>query len=68
MITWYNGLDNKTDYDAKISDIKGKYFTTFDYNNFTSDILDDILDAKIKKNKGEIFHESNIFDLVKSLI
>ena len=34
-----------TDYDSKISDIEGKYFTTSDYNKFTNDILD----AKIKK-------------------
>ena len=25
------GLVKKTDYNAKISDIEGKYFTTFDY-------------------------------------
>ena len=34
-----SGLVKKTDYDAKISEIKGKYFTTSDYNKFTSDIL-----------------------------
>ena len=39
------GLVKKTDYDAKISDIKGKYVTTSDYNKFRSDILD----AKIKQ-------------------
>ena len=35
----------KTDYDVKISEIDGKYFTTSVYNKFTSD---NILDAKIK--------------------
>ena len=35
-----NDLVNKTDDDAKISDIEGKYFTTSDYNKFTSNILD----------------------------
>ena len=40
-----SSLVKKTDYDAKISDIQGKYFTTSDYNNFTGDIFD----AKIKQ-------------------
>ena len=35
----------KTDYDAEIPDIGGKYFTMADYNKFTNDTLD----AKIKK-------------------
>ena len=35
----------KTDYGAKISDTEGKYFTTSNYNKFTSNILD----AKIKE-------------------
>ena len=35
-----SGLVKKTDYDAKVKDIEGKYFTTADYNKFTSDILD----------------------------
>ena len=39
-----NDLVNKKDDDAKISGIEGKYFTTSDYNKFTSNILD----AKIK--------------------
>ena len=34
------GLVNKTDSDAKISDIEKKYLSTYDYNKFTSDILD----------------------------
>ena len=34
-----NGLVEKTDYKAKISDIAAKYFTTSDYNNFISEIL-----------------------------
>ena len=29
---------NKTDYDANISDIGAKYFTTFDYSKFTGEI------------------------------
>ena len=38
-ITYYC-LVNKTNYDTKMKDIEGKYFTTADYNKFTSDILD----------------------------
>ena len=30
----------KTDYDAKVSDIKKRYFTTYEYNKFTNDIFD----------------------------
>ena len=41
-----NGISNvgvvvqKLDYDAKITDIKGKNFTTADYNRFPGDVLD----------------------------
>ena len=35
-----SGLVEKPDNDAKITDIERKYFTTSDYNKFTSDILD----------------------------
>ena len=31
-----SGLVKKTDYNAKISDIHAIYFTTFDYNKFSS--------------------------------
>ena len=40
-------LAKKTNYNAKISDVEKKYFTTFDYNVF----MNDILDAKIKQKK-----------------
>ena len=30
----------KSDYDVKMSEIKSKYFTTSDYNKFTSNTLD----------------------------
>ena len=53
-----SGLVKKTDYDAKTTEIEGKYFTTSDYNNFTSDILD----AKIKQK--ELVNISNISNLV----
>ena len=40
-------LVKETHYDAKVSEIEGKYFTTSDYNKLSSDILD----AKIKLTK-----------------
>ena len=43
-------LVNKTDYDAKILEIQEKYFTTADYNKFTSDILDAKMKKKNKRN------------------
>ena len=36
----FSDLVKKADYDAKISDIEDKYFTTSDYNKFTSNTLD----------------------------
>ena len=44
-ISSISGSVKKTDYDNKIKDIEGKYFTTADYNKFASDILD----VKIKQ-------------------
>ena len=40
----HTGLVNKTDYNAEILEIEGKYMTTFDYNKCSSDIID----ARIK--------------------
>ena len=42
-----DGLVKKADYDAKISEMENKYFTTPDYNKFTSNTLD----AKITQKK-----------------
>ena len=39
LIPKVSGLLKKTDYDAKISDIERKYFTTSDYNKFTSNMM-----------------------------
>ena len=55
-----SGLVKKTDYDAKISKIQEKYFTTCDYNKFTSEILD----IKIKQEK--LVNKSDIPNLVKN--
>ena len=53
-------LIKKTEYDATISDIKTKYFTTSDYNKFTSKILN----TKIKE-KG-LVNKSTLSFLVKN--
>ena len=50
----------KADYDVKISEIESKYFTTSDYNKFTSNTLD----AKITK---KIVHESDLNETIKTL-
>ena len=53
-------LVKKTHYDARTLEIEGKYTTTFDYNNFTSDILD----AKIKLK--QLVNKCDISNLVKT--
>ena len=55
-----SGLVKKTDYDTKITDSEGKYFTTSDYKRFTSDILN----AKIKQK--ELVNKSDISNLAKN--
>ena len=55
-----SGFVKKTDYDAKISGTEKEYFTTADYNRFTSEPLD----AKIKEK--EIVSKSDISNLVKN--
>ena len=55
-----NSLVKKTNYDAKISNLEGIYFTTSDYNKFTSDIRD----AEIKQK--EWVNKSDISNLVKN--
>ena len=52
-------LVKKADSIAKISDIEKKYLTTFDYNKFTSEIID----AKIKEKR--LVNKSDFFNLVK---
>ena len=52
---------NKADYDTRISEMKKKYFTASDYNNFTSNTLD----TKIaEKNQ---LTESGLNEKTKSL-
>ena len=50
----------RTDYDAKISEIEGKYFTTLGYNKFACNIIG----AKIKQKK--LVNIFNVFNLVKN--
>ena len=59
-ILYLSGLVNKIDYDAKILEIEEKYFTTFDYNKFTIDILD----AKI--NPKQLVYKSNTSNVAKN--
>ena len=54
-----SGLVKKSNYDAKISDIKGRCFTIADYNIFASDILDSKLKPK------ELLKKYDISNLVK---
>ena len=55
-----SGLVKKTDYVAKIKEIERKYFTTADYNRFTSETLD----AKIKQK--ELVNKSDISNLMSN--
>ena len=52
----------KTDYDAEIPDIDVKYFTMFDYNKFTNDILD----AKIKQNTSKFIKSIGLDEKIKN--
>ena len=52
-------LVKKTIYDAKVSEIKGNYITSSDYNKLTRDKLN----AKIKQK--ELVNMSDIFNLAK---
>ena len=51
----------KTDYDAKISEMENKYFTTSDYNKFTSNTID----AKITQKK--LVNEYDLNNKTKTL-
>ena len=51
MIPYVSDLVKKIEYNAKLSDIKDKYSTTSDYNEFVNEILD----IKVK-GKGLVDH------------
>ena len=54
-------LVKKANYDAKISEMGNKYFTTSDYDKFTSNTLD----AKITQKK--LVNESDLNEKIKTL-
>ena len=55
-----SSLVKKTDYDAKLVEVEGKYFSSSDYNKFSITILD----TKIKQ-KG-LVNKSDISNLIKN--
>ena len=62
-IRYLNDVSNlvkKRDYDAHISHTKSKYFTTSDYNKFTTDIIDN----KIKER--ELVKKSNVSGFINN--
>ena len=63
----FTDLVKITDYDAKISDIEGRYFTASDYNKFMSDILDAKIKQKALVNKSDISNLVKNSDLDKSI-
>ena len=64
----FTDLVKITDYDAKISDIEGRYFTASDYNKFMSDILDAKIKQKALVKKSDISNLVKNSDLDKSII
>ena len=62
-----SGVVQKPDYDAKITGIKGKHFTTADYNRFTGDILDTKIRQKELGNKSDISNLIKYSDLSTKL-
>ena len=52
-------LSEKAGYDAEIKDIKNKYFTTYDYNKFTNNILDAKITAKALVNESGLNEKSS---------
>ena len=57
-----SGLLKKMDCNAKISDIETKFFTNFDYNKFTSQIIETKIIEKMLVDK------SSISNLVKKVL
>ena len=55
-------VKKKKNYDTEIKYIKDKYFTTFDYNNFTNNILDEKITTK------KLVNESVLNEKIKPLI
>ena len=54
----------------KISDIEGKYFTTSDYNKFTSELIDTKIEQKELINKSDIsrfINNSDLENMIKTI-
>ena len=49
-----SNLVKKTDYNAKITETNNKYITTFDYNKFTKDIVDNSIKSKNLVTKTDL--------------
>ena len=64
----FTDLVKITDYDAKISDSEGRYFTASDYNKFMSDIIDAKIKQKALVKKSDISNLVKNSDLDKSII
>ena len=55
------GLIKETDYNVKISNIEAKYFTTSEYNTFTTQIVETkIKEKRLAGNSGNIFFVKNL--------
>ena len=69
-IRYLNDVSNlvkKRDYDAQISDTKSKYFTTSDYNKFTTDITDNKIKEKELVKRSDVSGFINNSDLDKKI-
>ena len=57
--------EKKTDYDAKVSDIRSKYISTTDYNKFAKNIVDNSIKSKNLFDKSAIAGFINSANLEK---
>ena len=61
-------LINKTDYDAKISDIESKCCTASDCNKFKNNLLDEKIKSKKVLNESRTSKFINNYDLDKKML
>ena len=62
-----SNLVKKNDYDAKISGVECKYFTTSDYNKFTNEVIDNKIKEKELVKKSDISGFINNSELDKKI-
>ena len=60
-------IQSKKDYDAEIKYIKDKYFTIFDYNRFTNNILDAKITAKTLVDESGLNKKINTLAVKKEI-